>query len=459
MARSLAEMSAPRTFSFFGGAATATGSMILLEAAGARVLLDTGLFEGNPSETAAKNRDLPLDPSRVDAILLSQAGLGYSGRMPQFVRHGYRGPIYATPATRDLAAILHAEAALAWCEGGSESPYTLDDVIAAQSLVVGQPYNRAVHLRRNLVFEFIDAGQTLGAASIELRTGEGGSHRIVYAGCLGRPGSPMLRDPAPIPGAIDTLIIGGPYAHASHLDYSTARNELTAIIRDTVARGGKLLIPAATFGSVHELIHDIQHLVREGEVPSLPIWIDGSTPACFSTVLRLHPDALASGVAAYGTSHGPFDQSLIRSAGSAELREVLDREDGPLIIVAPGEMGNFGPAAHHLARTLDDTRNTVLFTSFQEEGSVGERLEGGAAAIELEGRQVEVRARIASITGYSAHADGEELRSWLRTSGGPIGRAFVVHGDDLSVAMMVTILREEGVHDVIVPREGESFPF
>src|SRR5690606_18388517 len=123
----------------------ATGSMILLEAAGARVLLDTGLFEGNPAETTAKSRELPLDPSRVDAILLSQAGLGYSGRMPQFVRHGYRGPIYATPATRDLAAILHAEAALAW-QGEGESPYTLDDVIAAQSLVVGQPYNRSVHL-------------------------------------------------------------------------------------------------------------------------------------------------------------------------------------------------------------------------------------------------------------------------------------------------------------------------
>ncbi len=432
--------------------------MILLEAAGARVLLDTGLFEGNPAETAAKNRELPLDPSRVDAILLSQAGLGYSGRMPQFVRHGYRGPIYATPATRDLAAVLHAEAALAW-QGEGESPYSLDDVIAAQSLVVGQPYNRSVHLRRNLVFEFIDAGQTLGAASIELRTGEGGSHRIVYAGCLGRPGSPMLRDPAPIPGAIDTLIIGGPYAHAAHLDYGATRNELATLIRDTVTRGGKLVVPAATFGAVHELIHDIQLLVREGEVPALPIWIDGSTPACFSTVLRLHPDALADGASAFANRHGPFDQSLIRSAGSTESRELLDREVGPLIIVAPGEMGNFGPAAHHMARTLDDTRNTILFTSFQEEGSIGEQLEAGAGSIDVDGSTVEVRAKVASITGYSAHADGEEIRTWLRSSGGPISRAFVVHGDDLSVAMMVTILREEGVHDVIVPREGESFPF
>jgi metallo-beta-lactamase family protein len=451
-------MSAPRTFSFFGGAATATGSMILLEAAGARVLLDTGLFEGNPAETAGKNRELPLDPSRVDAILLSQAGLGYSGRMPQFVRHGYRGPIWATPGTRDIAAILHSGVALAW-QGEEAAPYSLDDVIAAQSLVVGQPYNRAVHLRRNLVFEFMDAGQTLGAASIELRTGEGGSHRIVYAGCLGRPGSPILRDPAPIPGAIDTLIIGGPYAHAAHADYGTARRELADLIRDTVARGGKMLIPAATVGPVHELIHDVQQLVREGEVPALPIWIDGSTPACWSTVLRLHPNALADGAAALRSDTGAFDLSLVHYAGSAETRAQLDDQAGPLIVVASGEMGNFGPSAHHLARTLDDTRNTVLFTSFQEEGSVGERLERGETSIEIEGRQVEVRARIASITGYSAHADGEELRAWLRASGGPIGRAFVVHGDDLSVAMMVTILREEGVHDVIVPREGESFPF
>lgn len=452
-------MSAPRTFSFFGGAATATGSMILLEAAGARVLLDAGLFEGNPAETPAKNRELPLDPSRVDAVLLSQAGLGYSGRMPQLVRHGYRGPIYATPAARDLAAILHSEAALAWQDTDGDAPYTLDDVIAAQALVVGQPYNRALHLRRNLVFEFIDAGQTLGAASIELRTGEGGSHRIVYAGCLGRPGSPILRDPSPVSGAIDTLIIGGPYAHARHLDYAAARAELAALIRDTAERGGRIIVPAATFGPVHELIHDVQKLVRDGEIPPLPVWIDGSSPACFSTLLRIHPDALARGVAAFGDPHGPFDHSLIRLAGTAESRAELDREEGPLMVVAPGEMGNFGPSTRHLAASLSDTRNAVLFTSFQEEGSIGERLEGGAGSVEIGGRPVEVRARIASIPAYSAHADGEELRSWLRAVGAPIGRAFVVHGDDLSVAMMVTILREEGVHDVIVPREGESFPF
>lgn len=136
------------------------------------MLLDAGLFEGNPAEAALKNRDLPLDPTKVDAILLSQAGLAYAGRVPQLVRHGFKGTIYATPATRDLAAVLHTETALAHAAIDGEPPYTLADVVAAQALTVGQPYHRAMHLRRNLVFEFADAGHMLGSASIELRTGE-----------------------------------------------------------------------------------------------------------------------------------------------------------------------------------------------------------------------------------------------------------------------------------------------
>ena len=184
-------MSAPRTLTFFGGAATATGSMILLEAAGARVLLDAGLFQGNVAQAQEKNRELPLDPAKVDAILLSAAGLAASGRAPQLVRHGFRGQVYATPATRDCAAVLLANTALVLGDLGDQL-YGINDVFATQRLTVAQPYKRAVYLRRNLVFEFAEAGHTLGSASIELRTGEGGTHRIVYSGSVGRPGSALF---------------------------------------------------------------------------------------------------------------------------------------------------------------------------------------------------------------------------------------------------------------------------
>jgi metallo-beta-lactamase family protein len=439
-----------RNLSFFGGAASTTGSMILLEAAGARILLDAGLFEGNLAETAPKNRELPLDPTKVDAILLSQAGLAYAGRVPQLVKHGFTGTIYATPATRDLAAVLHAETALSRTAGSGEAPYSLSHVVAALAQTVGQPYRRPVHLRRNLVFE---------SASIELRTGEGGSHRIVYSGCLGRPGSPLLRDPEPLPGEVDTLIIGGPFAHTRHRMFSEGQQFLASVINDAIEHNGQIIVPASSIGPVHEFVRTVQELWRRGAIPEIPIWLDTPAPISLSTLLRVHLDAIPNGDSAHTSPGGPFDQALVRQGGAEGGRATLDAHEGPAIIIAPSEMGDTGRAAHHLRRCLPDTRHTVLLLSFQEESSVGHQLENGDDHVTIEGQSVEVRARVEVLHGYSGHADGEELRGWLRSLVGPIKRAFVVHGDDLAVAMMVTVLREEGVRDVIVPREGESFPF
>ena len=447
-----------RTLTFFGGAATATGSMILLEAAGARVLLDAGLFEGPRARIAAKNREMPLDPAKVDAILLSHAGLSYAGRVPQLVRHGFRGTVHATQGTRDLAAVLHTEVALA-PEGDEAPPYMLADVVAAQAQVVGQPYRRPVHLRRNLVFEFADAGHILGSASIELRTGEGGSHRIVYSGCLGRPGSPLLHDPEPLPGPVDTLIIGGPFAHARHPMFADAQQHLATVITETVARGGQLIVPAASVGPVHEFVRTVQELWRRDAIPEIPVWLDTPAPVSFSTLLRLHPEAIPRGEQAYRTFGGPFDQALVQQGGGEGGRERLDALDTPAIIIAPSEMGDTGRAAHHLRRCLGDARHTIVLTAFQEEGSVGRQLLDGATSVAINGDTATVAARIEAMPAFSGHADGEELRGWIRGLGGPVRRAFVVHGDDLAVAMMVTILRGEGVRDVIVPREGEAFPF
>ena len=452
-------MSAPRTLTFFGGAATATGSMMLLEAAGARVLLDAGFFQGNVAQADAKNRSLPLDPKRVDALLLSQAGLAYAGRAPQLVHHGYRGPIYATPGARDMAAILLSEAALDLDAAGDAALYSLADVVAGQELFVGQPYHRPLHLRRNLVFEFSDAGHILGSASIELRTGEGGSHRIVYSGCIGRSGSPLLRDPEAVPGQVDTLIVGSPFAHEEHPSFAEAQSQLAALINRAVARGGQIIVPASSLGPIHEFVRAVQDLWRQGTIPELPIWMDTPTPVCLPTMIRLHPESIARSAAAYHRDGGSFDKALLHYVGDDDARIRLDALDGPAIIVAPSESGDSGRSAHHFRRCLDDVRHTVLFLSFQEEGSVGRLLQDGAESVTIEGRAVERRAAVETLAAYSGHAGGEEMRTWVRALGGPIKRAFVVHGDDLAVATMVTILREEGVRDVIVPREGESFPF
>jgi metallo-beta-lactamase family protein len=450
-------MSAPRTLTFFGGAATATGSMILLEAAGARVLLDAGLFQGNVAEADQKNRDLPLDPAKVDAVLLSDAGLAASGRTPQLVRHGFHGPIYGTPATRDGTAVLLAETALE-LETRGHQLYSLPDVFATQNLAVGQPYRRGLHLRRNLVFEFTESGHTLGSSTVELRTGEGGSHRIVYSGGVGRPGSTIFGDAVPIPGEVDTLIVGSPFAHLRHPMFSDARQRLAKVINDTIGRGGQVIVPAATIGPVHELIRAVQELWHRKEIPDVPIWMDTPTPISLSTLLRLHPEVIPSSERAYREETGAFDRSLLHYVPQGR-RDRTDQIEGPAIIVAPNETCDAGRSAYHLRRCLGDARHSIIFTAFQEEDSVGRLLQDGAESVEIDGHTVPRNAAIETMTAYSGFADGEEMRAWVRALGGPVRRAFVIQGDDLAVAMMVTILREEGVRDVIVPRQGESFPF
>jgi metallo-beta-lactamase family protein len=268
-----------------------------------------------------------------------------------------------------------------------------------------------------------------------------------------------LRDPEPLPGEIDTLIIGGPFAHAKHRMFSEGQQFLASVIHDAIQHNGQIIVPASSIGPVHEFVRAVQELWRRGAIPEIPIWLDTPAPISLSTLLRVHLEAIPNGHEAYAGVGGPFDQALVRQGGAEGGRAAIDQLEGPAIIVAPSEMGDTGRAAYHLRRCLADTRHTVLLLSFQEEGSVGHQLESGNDHVTVEGQSVEVRARIERLHGFSGHADGEELRGWLRSLVGPIKRAFVVHGDDLAVAMMVTILREEGVRDVIVPREGESFPF
>jgi metallo-beta-lactamase family protein len=453
-------MSAPRTLTFFGGAATATGSMIQLEAAGANVLLDAGLFQGNLAQAEAKNRELPLDPAKIDAVLLSQAGLAYAGRAPQLVRHGYIGPIYSTPGTRDVAAILLPEAALELEQlRGKSALYGLQDALGTLTRFVGQPYGRTHHLRRNLTFTFHDAGHVLGSASIELRTGEGGSHRIIYSACVGRPGSALFPNAHTDAGEVDTLIIGSPYAHAAHPMFADAQQKLAKVIGEVVARGGQLIVPAAALGPAQELIRTIQELWHRKAIPEIPIFLDTPTPVSLATMLRLTPETLADPARAYASANGPFDVSLLVNVSDQAGRDALDARQGPAIIIAPSDTGDSGRSAHHIRRCLDDTRHTIMLISFQEEGSLGRMLLDEAESVAIDGESIQRKAAIEAMPAFSGYADGEEMRGWLRSLGGPIRRAFVVHGDDLSVAMMVTILREEGVRDVIVPRRGESFPF
>jgi metallo-beta-lactamase family protein len=454
---------------FWGAAGQVTGSMHLLEAAGAKILLDGGLFQGRRSEAHQLNARLPFDARRIDGIVLSHAHIDHSGRLPLLVKEGFHGPIYCTSATRDLSAVMLADAAhiqekdyqflQRHEKAGEESEplYSLRDALAVQDLTVGVPYRRIFHLRKHLALEFLDAGHILGSSSVDLRLTEDGNHRLVFSGDIGRTGLPIVRDPEPPSGPIDTLIVEATYADRRHESYSEAEERLAEAVRRTAARGGRLLVPAFAVGRAQELIYSLHQLYRAERIPSIPIYLDSPLAVDITTVFRMHPEIFDRREQLIETTNELFDFPLLRYVREVADSKAIDASTGPAIIIAASGMAESGRILHHLAHGIGDPRNLVLFVGFQAEHTLGRRIESGQEVIRIFGQEYRRRAEVETIGGYSAHADQDELRNWVRRLGGPIRRAFVVHGEAGPLEAMATILREEGVRDVRVPKHGESF--
>jgi metallo-beta-lactamase family protein len=454
---------------FWGAAGQVTGSMHLLEAAGARILLDAGLFQGRRAEAHTLNVQLPFDARRIDAVVLSHAHIDHSGRLPLLVKEGFHGPVYATPATRDLSAVMLADAAHIQEKDHeflrhrgkvgieSEPLYSLPDAIAVQDLMVGVPYRRVFYLRKHLALDFLEAGHILGSAAVDLRVSEGGNHRLVFSGDIGRSGLPIVRDPEPPTGPIDTLVIEATYADRQHESFQDAESRLAAAVRRTAARGGKVLIPAFAVGRAQELIYSLHRLSREEQIPQVPIYLDSPLAVDITTVFRMHPEVFDRRERFIEVTNELFDFPLLRYVREVPDSKALDTSNGPAVIIAASGMAESGRILHHLAHGIGDHRNLVLFVGFQAEHTLGRRIQDGQEKVRIFGQEYERRAEVESITGYSAHADRDELRAWVRRLGGPIRRAFVVHGEPAALEAMATILRDEGIKDVRVPNHGESF--
>jgi metallo-beta-lactamase family protein len=440
---------------FLGAAGTVTGSRFLLDTGSARVLVDAGLFQGS-KELRLRNREpWPLDPTSIDAVVLTHAHIDHTGALPLLARDGFRGPVYCTPATRDLCGLLlpdsgrlhEEEARYANKKGYSRHApnaqplYTEADAVAVLRRLSPVAYGEPRQVASGVVLHFRRAGHILGSATVELQVAA--RLRILFSGDLGRFGAPILPDPDP-GSRVDALVVESTYGGRRHPEVP-ARELLRDEVRRAVREGGAVVMPAFAIGRTQEILFTLRELERSGEVPELPVFVD-SPMAVDATPIYLahredHDDQFARLLAG---GEEPLRPDRVKFCRSPEQSKAINRVEGPCLIVSASGMATGGRVLHHLARRLPDPRTTVLLVGYQAAGTRGWNLQNGAATLRIHGEDVPVKARVASIGGFSAHADEAEIGRWLQSFPSPPARTFLVHGEPAALSASLARMEKLG---------------
>jgi len=448
---------------FVGAAREVTGSCHVLRVGGKTVVLDCGLFQGKRSESQEKNLRVPLPIDEIDAIVLSHAHIDHAGRLPFLVRHGYQGTIWCTPATRDLCAVMLADSAhiqekdaefLARRGKHAVEPlYSLRHSTRTIELMSSIPYHRTFDVVPGIRATFIDAGHILGSASVILDCMEGSTiRRLVFSGDIGRSGLPIIRDPEH-PNGANAVIMESTYGNRTHESTEGARARLAAVVRETAARGGRVLIPAFAVGRTQELVYDLHVLARAGAIPSIPVYIDSPLAIDTTSVFEMHPDVFDRGEDLVRVVQDLFRFELVHYTRDVEESKALAKMHGPMIIIAASGMAESGRILHHLAHGASDPRNTILIVGFQAEHTLGRRIVEKRPIIKVFGEEMPLRARVEILNGYSAHADRGELARWLdavRSKSKHTPPVWLVHGEHEAQTALAESLRSSG-YSVEIP--------
>lgn len=429
---------------FCGAARTVTGSCHLLDLDnGMRLLLDCGLFQGRQAYIDDWNMRFLFNPASVHAVILSHAHIDHAGRIPKLVKEGFRGPVYCTPATRDLAAALLLDSAHIQQkdseyhnknrrrQGLPPLPplYEPGDVHRALELFHPVPYEQWFSLAHGVRFLFRDAGHILGSASIHLETGT--ALRLGFTGDVGRPNRPLLRDPQPMLPC-DVLICESTYGNKLHADQHSEAAALWDIVYDTcLRRGGKLLIPAFSLGRTQEILFLLNKLDQQKKLHNLPVYLDSPLSVDITGIYRNHADEFDAETRQLLLSDpNPFGFPQLTFITDVEQSKQLNNDPAPCIIISASGMAEAGRIVHHISNHVEDERCTILFVGHSASGTLGHRLRSGMNPVRVLGQPKNVRAQIAALDGLSAHADQAELLNFLKPLlRGNLKRIFLVHGE------------------------------
>jgi metallo-beta-lactamase family protein len=461
---------------FWGAARQVTGSMHLARVNGRQLLLDCGLYQGRRKHAFERNRSLPFDPGRIDAVILSHAHIDHAGNLPTLVKNGFRGRIYATPATRDLCNHMLVDSAhiqksdvryvnrrrRRQGKRPFEPLYLIGDARKALGRFSAVGYGRIFEPIPGVRAHFQDAGHILGSASVVLDMTEGSrTRRLVFSGDIGRRGLPILRDPRITDGA-DYVIMESTYGDREHAAASEARTYLKECAASTFESGGKLLIPAFALGRTQEVVYRLNQLWESGDLPAIPVFVDSPLAVNITEVYGRHPecyDAEMLETLENDSDGDPLGFRCLRYVESPDESKALNTRRGPAVIISASGMCEAGRILHHLKNHIGRSSTTILFVGYQAQHTLGRRLMDGVSPVSILGDRVEVRARVEKADSYSAHAGRSELISWAERTrdAGPVKSFFIVHGEEEAAEALGEALRRDGMAGVQVPERGQTF--
>jgi metallo-beta-lactamase family protein len=417
---------------FLGATGTVTGSKYLLRFGSRSVLVDCGLYQGFKQLRLRNWERLPVEPSAIDAVVLTHAHIDHSGYIPLLVQQGFSGEVYCTPATLDLCGILlpdaghlqEEEARYANRHGYSKHRparplYTREDAVASLERLRAIAFDRDHRLEGGPTIRFARAGHILGAAILRV---EADGKSIVFSGDLGRPNDPILAPPVKVSGA-DYLVVESTYGDRRH-DPSDPADSLARVISETAERRGVLLIPAFAVGRTQTLLYYIARLKEAGRIPDLPVYLDSPMAVNATSLYSRYEDEHRLSAREYEKIFGS-----VNYVNSVEESKAVDGKPGPMVVVSASGMATGGRVLHHLKAFLPDARNTVLFAGYQAGGTRGASLVAGAKTIKIHGEFIPVEARVEALDNLSAHADAEEILEWLGSFDRAPKRTFITHGE------------------------------
>jgi len=459
---------------FHGAAQTVTGTQHLLRINGHTLLLDCGFYQGKRAESYERNLTFPFNPRGIDAVILSHAHIDHSGNLPNLVKSGYRGPIYTTPASAHLSNLMLMDSGhiqeqdaeyvnkkrFKRGEPPIEPIYNLEDAAHVAQYFQPMDYEEPFEPVPGVRAQLVDAGHILGSAAVSLEIEEKGRKiRLWFSGDIGRRNLPLVRDPI-LPEQADYMIMECTYGDKPHREPLAAYEELRDVVKKTVERGGKVIIPAFAVGRTQELVYGLHRMIDSGEIPRVPVIVDSPLAINATEIFRAHPECMDAETNEFirsdrhKTALG-FD--LLTYTRSVEDSKALNDRTDPMVIISASGMAETGRILHHLRNNIENPRNTILIVSWQAPNTLGRRLADRETEVRIFGETYQRRANVATIGGLSAHAGQTFLVEYAQAVKGSAQKIFLVHGESGPAQALTEKLAEGGMGQVAYPALHSSF--